>query len=36
MIIAVIGNYDPPPHVYALASAVGASGYSPLRFVGVV
>lgn len=23
MIIAVIGNYDPPPHVYALAEAVG-------------
>ena len=23
MIIAVIGNYDPPPHVYALAEGVG-------------
>ena len=23
MIIAVIGNFDPPPHVYALAEAVG-------------
>ena len=23
MIIAVIGNYDPPPHVYALAASVG-------------
>ena len=23
MIIAVIGNYDPPPHVYALAEQVG-------------
>ena len=24
MIIAVIGNFDPPPHVYALAEQVGA------------
>ena len=23
MIVAVIGNYDPPPHVYALAEGVG-------------
>ena len=23
MIIAVIGNYDPPPHVYALAEGMG-------------
>ena len=23
MIIAVIGNYDPPPHVYALAEEAG-------------
>ena len=23
MIIAVIGNYDPPPHVYALAEGIG-------------
>ena len=23
MIIAVIGNFDPPPHVYALAEGVG-------------
>ena len=23
MIIAVIGNFDPPAHVYALAEAVG-------------
>ena len=23
MIIAVIGNYDPPPHMYTLAEGVG-------------
>ncbi len=45
MIIAVIGNFDPPPHVYALAEGVGAElskrgitlvcdAHSPLRFAG--
>ena len=45
MIIAVIGNYDPPPHVYALAEGVGkelgkrgitlvCDAHSPLRFAG--
>ena len=36
MIIAVIGNFDPPAHVYALAEAVGKElsqlgGYGGLR-----